>query len=45
MFCKFKGEMGLGRDVSMKRGFLERMGMGDRGVWGLCRGYLVDWEK
>ena len=33
-----RGEMGLGRLVTIYRGFLERIGIGDRGVRELSKG-------
>ena len=35
---RFMGDMGLGRCVFTNRGFLYRMGMGDRGVLGSSKG-------
>ena len=40
MLGRFMGNMGLGRCVFTNKGFLDKMGMGDRGVRGSFRWYL-----
>ena len=39
------GVRGLGSWVHTKKGFLDRMGTGERGDLGSFKGYRIDWEK
>ena len=38
VICKFSRGCGLGKRVLTNRGFLNKIGIGDRGVQGSCKG-------